>query len=259
MEVNPRKLFERLFGQGDTPSERKALVKQYGSILDEVSEEAQSLQRKLGEQDRAMLGDYLETVREIERRVQKMEKQDTSSLNLPEVPLGIPPSFDEQLNLMFDIVTLAYQANLTRVFTYMMAKEATDRTYNHIGVPDSFHAISHHQNLPKKLVPLGKIQVYNTEVFAKFIAKLAKMPDGDGTMLDHSIILYGSNMSNSNAHNHSPLPTAILGGGLGKIKGGQHLRYPEHTPLANLLTTLLDRAGIPVEKFGNGTGQLSEV
>ncbi len=259
MEVNPRKLFERLFGQGDTPSERKALVKQYGSILDEVSEEAQSLQRKLGEQDRAMLGDYLETVREIERRVQKMEKQDTSNLNLPEVPLGIPPSFDEQLNLMFDIVTLAYQANLTRVFTYMMAKEATDRTYNHIGVPDSFHAISHHQNLPKKLVPLGKIQVYNTEVFAKFIAKLAKMPDGDGTMLDHSIILYGSNMSNSNAHNHSPLPTAILGGGLGKIKGGQHLRYPEHTPLANLLTTLLDRAGIPVEKFGNGTGQLSEV
>jgi len=160
---------------------------------------------------------------------------------------------------MFDIIALAYQANLTRVFTFMMAKEATDRTYNHIGLPDSFHAISHHQNLAKKLVPLGKIQVYNTEVFAKFLTKLSKMPDGDGSMLDHSIILFGSNMSNSNAHNHSPLPTAIVGGGLGKIKGGQHIKYPEHTPLANLLATLLDRAGIPSEKLGNSTGLISEV
>jgi len=259
MEVNPRKLFERLFGQGDTPEERKKLVKQYGSILDQVTEEAADLQRSLGAQDRAMLGDYLETVREIERRVQKMEKQDTSHLNLPEPPLGIPASFDEQLKLMFDIIALAYQANMTRVFTFMMAREATDRTYPQIGVPDSFHAISHHQNLQKKLLPLGKIQTYNTEVFAKFLAKLAKMPDGDGTMLDHSIILFGSNMSNSNAHNHFPLPTAVIGGGLGRIKGGQHIRVPDQTPLANLLLTLLDRAGIPMEKFGDSTGQFSEV
>jgi hypothetical protein len=259
MEVNPRKLFERLFGQGDTPQERKALVKQFGSILDQVAEEAAELQRNLGAQDRAMLGDYLETVREIERRVQKMEQQDTSHLNLPEPPLGIPPSFDEQLNLMFDIIVLAYQANLTRVFTFMMAREATDRTYPQVGVSDSFHAISHHQNLQSKLVPLGKIQVYNTQVFAKFLTKLAKMPDGDGFMLDHSIILFGSNMSNSNAHNHFPLPTAVLGGGMGRLKGGQHIRVPDQTPLANLLLTLLDRAGIPTEKLGDSTGQVSEL
>jgi len=259
MEVNPRKLFERLFGQGDTPEERKKLVRQYGSILDQVSEEAAELQRSLGAQDRARLGDYLETVREIERRVQKMEKQDTSNLALPEPPLGIPASFDEQLKLMFDIVALAYEANLTRVFTFMMAREATDRTYPQIGVPDSFHAISHHQNLQKKLVPLGKIQTYNTEIFAKFLAKLAKMPDGDGSMLDHSIILFGSNMSNSNAHNHFPLPTAILGGGMGRIKGSQHIRVPDQTPLANLLVTLLDRAGIPMEKLGDSTSQVSDV
>ena len=259
MEVNPRKLFERLFGQGDTPEERKKLVRQYGSILDQVSEEAAELQRSLGAQDRARLGDYLETVREIERRVQKMEKQDTSNLALPEPPLGIPASFDEQLKLMFDIVALAYQANLTRVFTFMMAREATDRTYPQIGVPDSFHAISHHQNLQKKLVPLGKIQTYNTEIFAKFLAKLAKMPDGDGSMLDHSIILFGSNMSNSNAHNHFPLPTAILGGGMGRIKGSQHIRVPDQTPLANLLVTLLDRAGIPMEKLGDSTSQVSDL
>ena len=259
MEVNPRKLFERLFGQGDTPEERKKLVRQYGSILDQVSEEAAELQRSLGAQDRARLGDYLETVREIERRVQKMEKQDTSNLALPEPPLGIPASFDEQLKLMFDIVALAYQANLTRVFTFMMAREATDRTYPQIGVPDSFHAISHHQNLQKKLVPLGKIQTYNTEIFAKFLAKLAKMPDGDGSMLDHSIILFGSNMSNSNAHNHFPLPTAILGGGMGRIKGSQHIRVPDQTPLANLLVTLLDRAGVLMEKLGDSTSQVSDL
>jgi hypothetical protein len=259
MEVNPRKLFERLFGQGDTPQERKQLVKQFGSILDQVSEEASELQQSLGPQDRARLGDYLDTVREIERRVQKMEQQDTSKLNLPEPPLGIPASFDEQIKLQFDIIALAYQANLTRIFTFMMAREATDRTYPHIGVSDSFHAISHHQNLQSKLVPLAKIQVYNTQVFAGFLDKLAKMPDGDGSMLDHSIILFGSNMSNSNAHNHFPLPTAVVGGGLGRIKGGQHIKVPDQTPLANLLLTLLDRAGVPMEKIGDSTGQFSEL
>jgi len=259
MEVNPRKLFERLFGQGDTPEERKLLVKNFGSILDQVAEEAAELQRNLGPQDRAMLGDYLETVREIERRVQKMEQQDTSHLNLPEPPLGIPPAFDDQLNLMFDIVALAYQANLTRIFTFMMAREATDRTYPQVGVSDSFHAISHHQNLQSKLVPLGKIQVYNTQVFAKFLTKLAKMPDGDGSMLDHSILLFGSNMSNSNAHNHFPLPTAVVGGGMGRIKGGQHIKVPDQTPLANLLLTLLERAGINMDKVGDSTGQFSEL
>jgi uncharacterized protein DUF1552 len=257
MESDPKKLFERLFGQGDTAQERKAIAKQYSSILDLVSQEASDLQRSLDGPDRARLGDYLESVREIERRVQKMEAQDLSSLELPDVPVG--PNFDQRLNLMFDMIALAYQANLTRVFTYMMAGEGSNVTYNHIGVSDAFHPLSHHQNDKAKKDRLIKIQTYHTQVFAKFLDKLAKMPDGDGSVLDHSILLYGSNMSNSNAHDEYPLPTIVVGGGAGKVKGNQHLRYPDKTPLANLLQTLLDRAGVPVEKFGDSTGIFSEV
>ena len=257
MESDPRKLFERLFGQGDTAQERHAIAKQYSSILDLVSQEAADLQRSLDGPDRARLGDYLESVREIERRVQKMEAQDLSSLDLPEVPVGA--TFDQRLNLMFDMIALAYQANLTRVFTYMMAGEGSNVTYNHIGVSDAFHPLSHHQNDKAKKDRLVKIQTYHTQVFGKFLAKLAATPDGDGSVLDHSILLYGSNMSNSNAHDEYPLPTIVVGGGCGKLKGGQHLRYPDKTPLANLLHTLLDRAGVPVEKFGDSTGIFSEV
>jgi hypothetical protein len=257
MEYNARKLFERLFGQGDTTAERKILAKQYASILDLVAEEAGDLQRTLDPQDRAMLGDYLDSVREIERRVQKMEEHDLSKLDLPNVPPGTPP-LDDRLNLMFDMVALAYQANLTRIFSFMMAAEVSNMTYNHIGVSDAFHPVSHHQNDPKRMDTCAKIQTYNTSVFAKFVAKLQKMPDGDGTMLDHSIFLFGSNMSNSNAHNHDPLPTAVVSGWK-TVKGGQHLKYPEHTTLANLLVTLLDRAGIPLDNVGDSTGKLSEV
>jgi len=257
MEADPKKLFERLFGQGDTAQERKAIAKQYSSILDLVSQEASDLQRSLDGPDRARLGDYLESVREIERRVQKMDAQDLTSLDLPDVPVG--PNFDQRLNLMFDMIALAYQANLTRVFTYMMAGEGSNVTYNHIGVSDAFHPLSHHQNDKSKKDRLIKIQTYHTQVFAKFLDKLSKMPDGDGSVLDHSILLYGSNMSNSNAHDEYPLPTIVVGGGAGKVKGNQHLRYPDKTPLANLLQTLLERAGVPVEKFGDSTGIFSEV
>ena len=257
MESDPRKLFERLFGQGDSAQERKAIAKQYSSILDLVSQEAADLQKSLDAPDRVRLGDYLESVREIERRVQKMEAQDLSSLDLPDVPVGA--NFDQRLNLMFDMIALAYQANLTRVFTYMMAGEGSNVTYNHIGVSDAFHPLSHHQNDKAKKDRLIKIQTYHTQAFAKFLTKLAAIPDGDGSVLDHSILLYGSNMSNSNAHDEYPLPTIVVGGGAGKVKGGQHLKYPEKTPLANLLHTLLDRAGVPVEKFGDSTGVMSEV
>jgi Protein of unknown function (DUF1552) len=257
MESDPRKLFERLFGQGDTPQERTAIAKQYSSILDLVSQEAADLQKSLDAPDRARLGDYLESVREIERRVQKMEAQDLSSLELPDVPVGA--NFDQRLNLMFDMIALAYEANLSRVFTYMMAGEGSNVTYNHIGVSDAFHPLSHHQNDKAKKDRLIRIQTYHTQAFAKFLTKLAALPDGDGSVLDHSILLYGSNMSNSNAHDEYPLPTIVVGGGAGKIKGGQHLKYPEKTPLANLLHTLLDRAGVPVEKFGDSTGVFSEV
>jgi hypothetical protein len=257
MEADPRKLFERLFGQGDTPQERKAIARQYSSILDLVSQEAADLQRTLDAPDRARLGDYLESVREIERRVQKMEAQDLSSLDLPDVPVGT--TFDQRVNLMFDMVALAYQANLTRVFSYMMAAEGSNVTYNHVGVSDAFHPLSHHQNDKARKERLVKIQTYHSQAFARFLAKLAAMPDGDGSMLDHTNLLYGSNMSNSNAHDEFPLPTLVVGGGCGKLKGGQHLRYPDRTPLANLLLTLLDRAGIPTDKVGNSTSVFTEV
>jgi Protein of unknown function (DUF1552) len=257
MEADPRKLFERLFGQGDTPQERKAIARQYSSLLDLVSQEAADLRRTLDAPDRARLGDYLESVREIERRVQKMEERDLTSLDLPDVPVGT--TFDQRLNLMFDMIALAYQANLTRVFSFMMAGEGSNVTYNHIGVADAFHPLSHHQNDKSRKERLVKIQTYHTQALAKFLAKLAAMPDGDGSMLDHSILLYGSNMSNSNAHDEFPLPTLVVGGGCGKMKGGQHLKYADRTPLANLLLTLLDRAGIPVEKVGNSSGVFAEV
>jgi hypothetical protein len=257
MESDPRKLFERLFGQGDTAQERKAITKQYASILDLVTQEARDLQKTLDAPDRAKLADYLESVREIERRVQKMEEQDLSSLELPDVPVGA--NFDQRLNLMFDMIALAYQANITRVFSYMMAGEGSNVTYNHIGISDAFHPLSHHQNDKTRKERLVKIQTYHSQAFAKFLAKLAAMPDGEGSVLDNSILLYGSNMSNSNAHDEFPLPTIVVGGGAGKIKGGQHLKYEDKTPLANLHLTLLERAGVPVDKFGNSTKLFSEL
>jgi hypothetical protein len=257
MEADPRKLFERLFGRGDSPQERRAISKQYSSILDLVTREAADLQKTLDAADRTRVGDYLESVREIERRVQKMEAQDLSSLDLPDVPVGT--TFDQRLNLMFDMVALAYQANLTRVFSFMMAGEGSNVTYNHIGVSDAFHPLSHHQNDKARKDRLVRIQTYHTQVFAKFLAKLQAMPDGDGSMLDHSIFLYGSNMSNSNAHDEFPLPTLVVGRGNGRIKGGQHLKYPDKTPLANLLLTVLERAGIPEKTIGNSSGLMSEV
>jgi hypothetical protein len=259
MEFNPRKLFQRLFGQGDTPAEREALAAQYASILDVVAIKAAALQKQLGPADRVMLNDYLESVREIERRVQKMEANDLSHIVLPDAPVGIPNSFDEQMSLMFDTVALAWQANLTRVTSFMMAAEVSNMTYNHVEVPDAFHALSHHQNNAAKLERLQRVQTYHTRAFAKFVQKLSDMPDGDGSMLDHSILLYGSNMSNSNAHDHFPLPMAVLGGGCGKIRGGQHLRYPDRTPVSNLLVTVLNRAGVPVESIGDSTGEVTEV
>jgi hypothetical protein len=259
MEYNPKKLFERLFGRGDTPDERKALVQQYGSVLDMVSADAKDLERTLGARDKAMLGDYLETVRELERRVQKTEAQDMSKLQLPSVPVGIPDSFDQHLNLMFEMAALAMQGNVTRVFSYMMAAEVSGRTYNNIGVPDAFHAVSHHANDPAKIEKLVKIQTYHTQVFAKFLTKLKSIPDGEGTLYDHSLIVYGSNMSNSDRHNQFPLPTSIVGGACGKVKGDQHVRYPDHTPLANVLLTVLDRVGVPAEKLGDSTQKLAEI
>ena len=259
MEYNPRSLFQRLFGRGNSPEERRLLSQQYTSILDMVGSEAEDLKRVIGAADRAVISDYLESIREIERRVQKTEKQDLSRLALPEVPVGIPDAFNDQMNLMFDIMALAYQADLTRVQTMMMAAEVSNMTYNHIGISDAFHPLSHHQNDPAKKDKLVRIQRYHTEQFAKFLKKLAEMPDGEGSILDHSIILYGSNMSNSDAHNQFPLPTSLVGGGCGTMKSARHVRYPDHTPLANVLQTILEKSGVAGQAVGDSTGALTEI
>jgi Protein of unknown function (DUF1552) len=256
METDPRKLFIRLFGQGDNAAERARLSKQYGSLLDMLTGEVNALQRGLGPSDKRILSDYLETVREIERRIQKTEARDLSHVDIPDAPLGTPP-LDEHINLMFDLVALAYQANMTRVFTFMMAAEVSGQTYNHIGVSDAFHPLSHHNNEPAKMDRLVKVQTYHTQVFAKFLDKLAAMPDGDGTMLDHSLFLYGSNMSNSNAHNHYPLPTSFVGGWK-TVTGNRHVVAPEKTPLSNVLLTFLDKINITQDKIGDSTGKLVE-
>ena len=258
MEIDPRKLFIRLFGQGDNAAERARLSKHYASVLDMVGDEIKDLERVVGPSDKAMLSDYLETVREIERRIEKMEARDLSKVDIPNAPSEAQLPIDQHINLLFDLVALAYQANMTRVFSFMMAAEVSGQTYNHIGVPDAFHPLSHHNNEQAKMDRLVKVQTYHTQVFAKFLDKLAKMPDGDGTMLEHALFLYGSNMSNSNAHNHYPLPTSIVGGWK-TIKGGQHLVPAEHTPLSNVLLTMLDRAGIPQDKIGDSTGKFPEV
>ncbi len=259
IESNPRQLFLRLFGQGDSLEERQYLAKQTTSLLDMISAEADSMSRKLGPQDRATLSDYLDSVREIERRVNMSAHGDVARLKLPEVPGATSENFDEHLNLMFDLMALAYQGNLTRIQSFMIAAEVSEQTYNHIGVPDAFHALSHHANDPAKMARLVKIQRYHTECFARFVTKLSRMPDGDGSMLDHSLLLYGSNMSNSNLHNQYPLPTALIGRACGQVKGSQHINFAQRTPLANVLLTMLQRTGVKVDKVGDSTGPIGQI
>jgi hypothetical protein len=258
MESNPRKLFQRLFGRGDSAEERAVLASQYNSMLDMVEEDAKALKAQLGARDRAELDDYLETVREIERRVEKAANSDISKVKLPGVPAQ-NMAWDEQLKLMFDIMALAYQANLTRIVNFMMAAEVSGQTYSHIQIPDAFHPLSHHANDQAKIQKLIRLQTYHSEHLARFLTKLQEMPDGDGTMFDHLLMMYGSNMSNSDRHNQFPLPVTLIGGACGRVKGGQHLRYPDKTPLANLLLTVLDRSGTPVGKVGDSNAVMAEV
>ncbi len=259
MEFNPRKVFTQLFGEGDTPAEREAIAAQTRSLLDLIADRTTALQRSLGPGDRLVLDEYLDTVREIERRVEKAEQRDLSAITLPEAPIGELDSFDEQVKLMFDLIALAYQANLTRVASYIMVAEGTNRTYNHIGVSDAFHPLSHHANDRERLLKLVKIQRYHVERFADFVAKLAATPDGDGSLLDHSMFLYGSNMSNSDRHNNYPLPNILVGGGAGTLRGGQHIDLPEHTALTNLHLTVLNKVGFELKSFVDSTGEIAGV
>jgi len=258
IENNPRKLFFQMFGQGDDSSERSAIVNQTGSILDSIVGEAKSLQRQLGSTDASMVSNYLESVREIEQRVTKMQTQDLGDV-VPAAPVGIPPAYDEHMKQLFDLMALAWQVNLTNIATFLMEKEVSMRTFTNIGVAEAFHPLSHHGENPEKMAKLTLVQAFHTSLFTHLLEKLAAMPEGDGSVLDHSIILFGANMSNSDKHNNDPLPSAVFGRGGGTIKGGQHLAYPQDTPHANLLLTLLQRAGVPEEKFGDSTGVLAEV
>ena len=258
-EGNPRTVFQKLFGQGDTAEERAQILAETGSILDRVQGQANRLQGTLGVRDRAIVSDYLDSVREIERRVQMAAKQDDSNLDVPDAPVGVPNDITDHFKLMFDLMALAFQADITRIITLSMDREASMRTYTNLGIAEAFHPLSHHGNNPEKMAKLVQIQRYHTEVFAKFVERLSKAQEAGGTVLDHSTILFGSNMSNSDKHNNDPLPSAILGHANGKIKGGQHLKYPQDSRFADLLATIFDRNNIPVEKIGDSGGILSEV
>jgi hypothetical protein len=260
MEYNPRKIFLQLFGEGDNPEDRAFISRQNKSVLDLITDRTKQLQSQLGNSDRAVLDGYLETVREIERRAQKAGASNLSSLKLPNAPVGELENFPDQVKLMFDLLALAFQADLTRVVSYIMVAEGTNRTYNHIGVPDSFHPVSHHANDLERMNKLVKIQTWHVQMFSQFVAKMAATPDGDGTLLDHSIFMYGSNMSNSDLHNNYPVPNIIVGGANGRVKlGGQQILLPERTPIANLHLTLLQKAGIERDKWSDSTGVIAGV
>ena len=260
MEIDPRVVFERLFGDGSDPAERRGQMRAQRSILDAVTEELTTLNKKLGPGDRVRTDEYLEAVREIERRIQKTEGQNAVlDVKLPNRPDGVPESFEEHCKLMFDLQVLAYEADITRVITFMMCRELSQRTYVNLGVPDPHHALSHHQRNPENLTKLAKINTYHVQLFAYYLNKLQSTPDGDGSLLDHVMILYGGGISDGDMHNHSPLPLLLAGGGAGNVKGRGHLEYPKDTPLANLLVTIADKMGTPIESIGNSTGHLSDI
>lgn len=260
MEHDPRKLFFRMFGQGATQQERELILRQRFSLLDLVAESSAALNSALGAGDRLRMDEYLDSIRDVERQVQKLGEQDFTGITIPDAPLGVPASWEDHINLMFDLLALAYEAELTRVTSMMMSAELSMLTYNQIGIADAYHPLSHHRYVPDKMDKCAVVQAYHSRIFARFLDRLARTADGDGSLLDHSILLFGSNMSDSNAHNADPLPSAIFGGGFGRIKGGQHLSYAADTPHANLVLTLLERAGIRgVETLGNSSGLFADI
>jgi hypothetical protein len=260
MENNPRVVFERLFGDGGTPQQRVAEMRRDRSILDSVTDDLAALERVVGGGDRARLDQYLDSVRALERRIQMAEVQGADA-ELPDLarPVGIPGTYEDHVKLMFDLLALAYQADITRVFTFMLGRELGGRTYPHLGVPDPHHGLSHHRNDPEKLDKLARINTYHMGLFAHFLGRLQSTEDGDGSLLDHSMVLYGGGLGDSNDHAHFDLPELVVGGGAGGLRGGRHLRYPKDTPVNNLLVSMLGKAGLPAERFGDATGQIKEL
>src|SRR5436190_647170 len=262
MESNPRAVFERLFGDSDSTdrASRLARIQQDRSVLDSLRESVSDLEKTIGRRDRVKLTEYLEAVRDVERRIQRAEAQSARELPTVERPTGsIATSFEEYAKVMLDLQVLAYQSDLTRVMTFMIGKELSSRTYPEIGVPDQHHPLSHHQNDPQKLEKLTRINTFHVSLLAYYLEKLKATPDGDGTLLDHVMLIYGSGMSNSNQHVPHKLPILVAGGGAGQLQGGRHLTFPEGTPLTNLYLTVLNKVGVPVERVGDSTGQLEHL
>jgi len=260
MEYNPRKVFLMMFGEGDTPRERVAMARQKNSILDLIQTRINKLKGDLGGEDKAILDGYLENVREIERRSKMAGSSNLSGIQIPNAPIGELEDFAAQEKIMYDLLALAYQADLTRVATYITVAEGTNRTYPFLNISDGFHPVSHHANIMDRIQKLVQIQKWHMQQFADFIKKMADTPDGQGSLLDHSIFMYGSNMSNSDQHSNYPIPNLIVGGGNGKLKqGGQHLVLPERTPIANLHLTLLQKVGHEQDHFGDSTGTIADV
>ena len=259
-EAHPRIVFERLFGDGGSPADRRSALRRRASLLDWVRDDISRLQRRLGPDDRTRVGQYLDTVREVERRIQKAEA-DAADNHLPDLdrPVGVPASYADHAKLMFDLQVLALQGDVTRVITFQLARETSTRTYNEIGVPDPHHPLTHHGNDPEKIARMAKINAFHVSLFAYLLEKLKSTPEGDGCLLDHSVYLYGSGMGNPNVHDHVNLPILVAGGGGGRVKGGRHIKYAEPTPLANLHLTLLEKVGVRLDAFADSKGKVDEL
>ena len=257
MEIHPRIVFDRLFGDGGNADQRLAQARRTHSILDSVQEEAARLQKSLGASDRTKVNEYLEAVREVEQRIQRAEQQTGElAIDLPGRPTDIPESFEEHAKLMFDLQVLAYQADITRVTSLLVGREQSGRSFPNIGIAEPHHSISHHRDDPELIAKKARIDAYHVQLLSYFLQKLDATPDGDGSLLDHSMILYGGGLGNPNLHEHSNLPVLLAGGGTGTLKSGRHIKYPDETPMTNLLVSLLDKVGVPMDKVGDSTGKL---
>jgi hypothetical protein len=258
MEYNPRAVFEKLFGDSGSTERaaREARLRQHKSILDSVRDKLAGLKRELGPGDQVKVDEYAEAVRDVERRIQKAEQQHETELPAMDQPQGVPAVFEDHLALMLDLQLLALQSDLTRVISFMISKEQSARPYPQIGVPEAHHPLSHHGNVPELIAHMSKINRYHTQLFSQYLAKLRATPDGDGSLLDHMTILYGSGISNSTRHSGDNLPLVLVGGGAGRLQGGRHLTYTDKPTMANLLVTLMDKLDVPVEKLGGSTGAL---
>jgi hypothetical protein len=259
-EAHPRIAFERLFGDGGSSADRLRELRKDSSLLDWVKQDISRLQRKLSPSDRTKVTQYLDTVREVERRIQKAEAQ-TADSRLPDLdrPVGVPAAYADHARLMFDLQVLALQGDVTRVITFQLAREASTRTYPEVGVSEAHHPLTHNGGDPEKLAKVAKINAFHVSLFAYFLEKLKATPDGQGSLLDHSVYLYGSGMGNADVHDHVNLPILVAGGGAGKIKGGRHIRYAEPTPLANVHLTLLDKVGVRLDSFADSKGKIHEL